>query len=653
MNNINYYDWIPFFAAINTEINKLYHQETREHQLYLKAKATFHSDHPILQVEHVDPFSYIYALAQRNTKNQRIEAFTNAKKAFDIEIDLPTDLVFPTPMPVAKALFYAKGRYITNEGEEIGSKAIWDLFNEVLNNKPVSNENFTQVLSLKNVGVVKLTQALFLVNPAIYIPFDTQMNSLPVVELDDLQNAIREVENRGFSAYRDVIEKLSKAFPCCNMYEINLLNVLINSIDEYQLRITNNYCQVSSWAYGQKAKDFFDDFVTQNAVWTGGATSETGKTEYPLTDFKRGDVVLVRKGTKNIGGIGIILQNEYLPDGYNEDSKIKILWLTKEHKWTEDALAQWVGLDWATDRTRNTFKELYPKIFDILNQIRNKQRVMINHSIYKFKNIILQGPPGTGKTRLAKQIAAWLTDGNSKNLSIMEAVEGKIFINEPHIEDVSEVKFIQFHPSYTYEDFVRGIISVVNDGKVRYEVIDKILAKTAGEAAKPENQSKAFVLIIDEINRANLPSVLGELIYALEYRGKPVTAMYSLEGNDQIVLPPNLYIIGTMNTADRSVGHIDYAIRRRFGFISVLPDPDIISNDKARELFNKIKEIFNDHISSDFTMDDVLIGHSYFLCDENEISVKLKYEVKPILFEYIKDGILLPSAEIKIRELNA
>src|SRR5690606_7139407 len=86
-----------------------------------------------------------------------------------------------------------------------------------------------------------------------------------------------------------------------------------------------------------------------------------------------------------------------------------------------------------------------------------------------------------------------------------------------------------------------------------------------------------YVLIIDEINRANLPAVLGELIYALEYRGEGVDSMYDLDGDTSIILPPNLYIIGTMNTADRSVGHIDYAIRRRFAFVEVLPSAEVIN----------------------------------------------------------------------------
>lgn len=227
-------------------------------------------------------------------------------------------------------------------------------------------------------------------------------------------------------------------------------------------------------------------------------------------------------------------------------------------------------------------------------------------------------------------------------------------INQEHeVISQGEYQIIQFHPAYSYEDFVRGIVAETNDsGNITYKVENKVLAEFAKKAQ--DNPNGKYVLIVDEINRANLPSVLGELIYALEYRGDAVTSMYEFEGERNITLPKNLYIIGTMNTADRSVGHIDYAIRRRFAFVDILPDESIINNLKAKQLFNDIKLIFgNEYLSPDFKPNDVMIGHSYFLTkDENELKVKLDFEIKPILREYLKDGILQESAAQKIEELN-
>lgn len=169
---------------------------------------------------------------------------------------------------------------------------------------------------------------------------------------------------------------------------------------------------------------------------------------------------------------------------------------------------------------------------------------------------------------------------------------------------------------------------------------------------------KKYILVIDEINRANLPAVLGELIYALEYRGQRVKSMYKLDhGDNSLVLPKNLLIIGTMNTADRSVGHIDYAIRRRFAFKDIPPSSDVIKSvvsdtnhlkDKALKLYANVAALFTEgNIATDFKGKDVQLGHSYFLADsENKLKMKLDYEIKPLLNEYLKDGILLDKTTI-------
>jgi 5-methylcytosine-specific restriction endonuclease McrBC GTP-binding regulatory subunit McrB len=231
------------------------------------------------------------------------------------------------------------------------------------------------------------------------------------------------------------------------------------------------------------------------------------------------------------------------------------------------------------------------------------------------------------------------------------------------------MKIVQFHPSYTYEDFVRGIkLEVDNDTKTpKYKAVDKIFAEFCKKAN--EDRDKTFVLIIDEINRANLPVVLGELIYALEYRGEEVETPYEVDNDRKLKVPENLYIIGTMNTADRSIGHIDYAIRRRFVFVDIKPDKDAIKHVGAKKLYeNFIEELFKpENLSSEFrsNINDVKIGHSYFIVKEEEINrlksypeeeAKIKvltykffYQVIPLLREYIKDGVLL---EAKVEEVT-
>ena len=264
------------------------------------------------------------------------------------------------------------------------------------------------------------------------------------------------------------------------------------------------------------------------------------------------------------------------------------------------------------------------------------------------KNLILGGAPGTGKTFTAQKIAEEMIKGKSEKA-----------------DAIGECKLVQFHPAYTYEDFVRGIVAKSTVEKISYEVENKIIGNFAQKAK--DNPNKNYVLIIDEINRANLPSVLGELIYALEYRDKEIETMYELDGNNSLVIPKNLYIIGTMNTADRSAGQIDYAIRRRFAFEVVLPK-DLTSDlgDRfAKDLFEKVSKLFvkeieenvgdlehSEYLSPEFNPEDVWIGHSYFITDSEKTKEhRLQYEIKPLLREYLKDGILKESAKKIINSL--
>ena len=273
------------------------------------------------------------------------------------------------------------------------------------------------------------------------------------------------------------------------------------------------------------------------------------------------------------------------------------------------------------------FSQKYKEEFEITENNMEKQAIdLTTINLLRYKpQIILQGPPGTGKTREAKRIAREIL-GLGEN----DTLEGK-----------EQFKLIQFHPSYSYEDFVRGIIAETVDEKIKYSVKDKILGSFAQEALK--DKDKPYVLVIDEINRANLSAVLGELIYALEYRGEAVQSMYAIDGENNLILPPNLYIIGTMNTADRSVGHIDYAIRRRFAFVNILPKD--LTNELGAQfesaLFAKVTNLFNTNLSSEFKKEEVQLGHSYFITKNTSIRIRWEYEIKPILLEYVKDGILI------------
>lgn len=545
-----------------------------------------------------------------------------------------------------------------------------------------------------------------------------------------------------------------------------------------------------------------------------------------LKQISEDDVVLIRHGGHVIALVKIISKTFFIPPEERTEIKwfsdamhIQILEFYNNKKISGEGwyLPKTI-MPVENEIAYNYINDLFLK--------HNAKFIMKNNiQILKYKKqIILQGPPGTGKTRMALEIAKEMISKSLileeiDNKFIREKIKPDVILKTPDgyefkVESIvgetiniitstnvkypvsfdlilqtlkepaqknlprsyakglliylknelkkEQYKIIQFHPSYSYEDFVRGITAKTNGTNIEYITENRILADFAKKASEnlnsindaelitksilafrqfisdklningqvlltenvfisqidqqkfyyfghdnevstpisfdelrcmiennpqtngdlvnlqcisgvgrnrptyhfklyqiyqnfiaenPENKSKPFVLIVDEINRANLPSVLGELIYALEYRGESVDSMYELklEGR-KITLPPNLYIIGTMNTADRSVGHIDYAIRRRFAFVDVLPTKEVINQvvpekddlrNKANRLFDKVADLFTiKYLSSDFKAEQVQLGHSYFLCNKlEELDLKLQYEIKPLLKEYLKDGI--------------
>lgn len=382
-----------------------------------------------------------------------------------------------------------------------------------------------------------------------------------------------------------------------------------------------------------------------------------------------GNIVLVRKGGQAIALCQITGENftdpnlseKYINENFR---KVHILAWANEYKQPRPGLF-----------TQGTFSpcgkwtEQYKYIDGWLENMKNKAFTNKCANLLKSKhNIILQGAPGTGKTYNTAAIALSVLGIDGVDLDNHDEVMKKY----EELQD-DRIFFTTFHQSLDYEDFVEGLkprVQTNENGEslgVTYEPEDGIFKRACNAVVT----DKSVVLIIDEINRGNVSKIFGELITLLEAdkrdKGNHPIKVRLPYSKTLFGVPSNLYIIGTMNTTDRSTGTLDYALRRRFAFVTLKSDPNVIvkhyeklGNDDLKaiaiDLFNNIKAFITNpkHLCGDLCIDDLMVGHSYFMASsKEELQCKVEFEIIPLIAEYINDGILTVNDQEKDKAFDA
>lgn len=266
-------------------------------------------------------------------------------------------------------------------------------------------------------------------------------------------------------------------------------------------------------------------------------------------------------------------------------------------------------------------------------------------------NLILFGPPGTGKTYVTAQHAVSICQGRPLAQLAAEDYRDQLMADYRKLSEAGNIAFVTFHQTYDYTDFVEGLRpQVTADKRMTYELVPGALRRLASLATDKQRQGEQFVLIIDEINRGNVSKILGELITLIE-SDKRLTAKNELKvtlpiSGDTFGLPLNLHLIGTMNTADRSIALIDTALRRRFDFIAMDPQPEVLDSSAyagdvkpgefLKALNRKLAEVFRDR--------EHAIGHAWFMPDgekprtQAQVLKAFKDKVVPTLTEWLWDS---------------
>ncbi|NLJ70859.1 MAG: AAA domain-containing protein [Clostridiaceae bacterium] len=694
------YAWIDFYtkfidvligyiddrAALINKIKNVYNS------LNMKLP-TLETDNNIVDI---DPFT-IYGLFNKGiTEKNRIKIIRGMASEFKVEAKIPDNFIGIPVLNNMTASFYQ----FSGERGENDIDNLWKLSNAALKyakyKSPKNREEFIEYFDkcIKQKGVRwNITMGLYWMRPYDYINLDSKNRKY----LGNLKETVQDISAEFANKIKDLkdIPNGEEYLKICELGALELItDKKYKSFPELSFFAWEESERVKSENQDKLGRKFDGDAMPDKDVrpihfwsYSPGTNIETWNEYYEkgimalnwdeLGDFslyknkkaiqdklkqlygeqssysnialviyqfvneiKIGDVIFAKKGDSTVLGRGIVT-SEYEFDDASEFGRANIRQVDWTHKgeWTFSEKFAAKTLTDITDYTKyvnelnNLFIEkldddaivpeiVYPEydktaFLDEVYLSEEQYDLLVNLLNHK-QNIILQGAPGTGKTFAAKRLA----------YSIMG------------IKDSSRVMMIQFHQSYSYEDFIMGYRPTKDGFELKEGPFYSFCKKAELDL---ENN---YYFIIDEINRGNLSKIFGELFMLIENdkRGSSLKLLYS---DEQFSIPDNVYLIGLMNTADRSLAMLDYALRRRFAFYEFEPAFNSIgfnnykkakNNSKFNQLIDVVK-LLNNEIAEDETLGSGFrIGHSYF-CTEKEITDSwllsvVDYEIVPLISEY-------------------
>ena len=638
------YTWVAWFEELAGKIAR----EGEDYLIRRARKVDWRRDDPPLLAygdENIDPMSFLYFLAQRNTSNQYKPVFESVTEEFEITSVLSqTPPTIPTPVPNAAALFH--------DGKSFDPRLFWSLFRDAVKTDKASlikQDDFEAALAFPQVGIRKLTQTLFLANPRYFLPVDILI----------LGKALSQSAHRGqmgdYGDYIKGMDALKGQFPECEAYEIhgvlwNGESLFTRKPRFFQVGTNVHATERNYWELTAGLPPGLRTFKENNCVYTGGPGNQK---KFPLDEPKRGDVILVRTGTQQGRAIGVVEENEYRPDGWSEQAVIYVHWINKTTAPVQGNLPQ-IAFGNAGEGTISAFRnaDAYKVSFDLIDGWTGNDSVgaqpdpdsLAKESEMSFPlNTILFGPPGTGKTWEAVSHAVAIMDGKAPEGLAQAKDRRAVKARFTELREEERVEFVTFHQNYAYEDFMEGIGPVLDQDDLRYEIRHGVFKRISAHAHKHPNER--HVLIIDEINRGNIAKIFGELITLIEPTKRSggedeavVTLPYSQK---PFSVPGNLYLVGTMNTADRGIALLDTALRRRFDFIEKMPDVSFVERDIEGVDGRAMLKAMNERITACLDREHQ-IGHTYLIGVKaidgiDGLAEVFQRRIVPLLQEYFYD----------------